>query len=67
MAVIGHRFINEYIPMLDQKTNTKLKSLNRSKLIKELKSFVELYSTYQPEYDYYDYRNSHTFALFIVR
>lgn len=30
-----------------------------------MKAFTELYSTYQLEYDYYDYKNQMTFTLFI--
>lgn len=45
MAIISHRINNEYIPQLiDLKTNKQSK-INQSKLIKEMKSLIELYST----------------------
>lgn len=35
-------------------------------LIKEFKQFLELYSAYQLEYDYFDHKNMATFSYFIV-
>lgn len=31
-----------------------------------MKSVLEFYSTFQPDYDYYDYKNSNALILFIV-
>ena len=32
-----------------------------------MKSFYELYSSYQLDYNYFDYKNYSTFSLFVVR
>lgn len=32
---------------------------------REIKSFTELYSTYQLDYNYYDYKHQTTFSLFV--
>ncbi len=54
MALISHRFSVDYVPQLGSQA-----------LVKELKGFVELYSAYQLDYDYFDYKHSPTFSLFI--
>jgi hypothetical protein len=30
-----------------------------------MKAMLELYSTYQLDYDYYDYKNGSTFSLYV--
>ena len=32
-----------------------------------MKQFLELYQTYQTEYDYFDHKNQATFSYYIVR
>ena len=58
-SVVSNRIYKEYIPML--------KKEKRNDLIRECKSLTELYSTYQLDYDYFSYKNSQTFSLFMVR
>ena len=56
VALLSHRFTNDYLPLLQE-----TKSPQSSVLIRELKGMLELYSTYQPDYDYFDYKNGPTF------
>jgi hypothetical protein len=57
VALISHRFTHDYIHKLIEVKAPR--SLNR-----ELNAFLELYSSYQPDYDYHDYKNQVTFSLF---
>jgi len=34
-------------------------------LAREMKGLLELYSSYQLDYDYYNYKNGSTFSLFV--
>ena len=52
VALMSHRFHHE---IAAQDVQVK----------RDMKAFTELYSTYQLEYDYYDYKNQMTFTLFI--
>lgn len=56
VALISHRFTNDYLVMLAESKSPQAVQVSR-----ELKGMLELYSTYQLEYDYYDYKNGHTF------
>jgi hypothetical protein len=58
VGLIANRFHVDYIPDLKEKRVPL-------SVIREVTAFLELYSTYQPEYDYYDYKNGHMFTLFI--
>ena len=49
MAIIADRFENEYRVQLEKKGDFAL--------AKQLHSFCELYSAYQPDYDIYDHKN----------
>jgi hypothetical protein len=64
VALISHRFYNEYIPQLEKE---KKLNLEFAKMIKEINGMMELYSCYQLDYDYYDHKSSSTFSLFIVK
>lgn len=64
-AVISHRFKHEYIPSL--KNQQQLTSIGSSKLIKEMKAFIEVNYVQQMEYDYFNYKNESTYSYFIVR
>ncbi len=66
IALITFRFSKEYIPSLREEKD-KLQKLRKNELIREMKQFLELYQTYQPEYEYFEYKNSMTFGFFIVR
>jgi hypothetical protein len=41
------------------------KSPQAYQLCRDLKGMLELYSTYQIDYDYFDFKNGHTFWLFV--
>lgn len=41
------------------------KSPQAYQLSRDLKGMLELYSTYQLDYDYFDFKNGHIFALFV--
>jgi hypothetical protein len=56
IALLSHRFTNDYLVMLADS-----KSIQSIQASQELKGMLELYSTYQLDYDYYDYKNGHTF------
>lgn len=60
VSLISHRFTNDYLEML-----TERKSPQAYQLCRDLKGMLELYSTYQLEYDYFDFKNGHTFGLFV--
>lgn len=64
-SLVSNRINTEYIPML-KKEEDKLLKFKKIDLMKEMKSMCEIYSSYQLEYDYYDYKNSSIFSLFIV-
>ena len=50
-SLISHRFHNEYKPENPQ-------------VAREMRGFTELYSTYQMEYDYFDYKNQGMLQVF---
>ena len=64
--MIAYRFTNDYIPMLKE-TKDKGQRLRNNELIREMKGMLELYSTYQLEYDYFDHKTYTSFSAFIVR
>ena len=64
-SLISFRFTNDYIPALKEEKD-KAKKIRKNELIKEMRAFLELYSTYQLEYDYFSYKNQTTFSFFIV-
>lgn len=64
-SMISYRFTQDYIPALKEEKD-KLLKLKKNALIKEMRSLIELYSTYQLDYDYFDYKNQTTFSFFIV-
>ncbi len=43
--------------MLKQETD-KSKKLQKNEVIREMRGFMELYSTYQPDYNYWDYKTA---------
>jgi hypothetical protein len=55
VALISHRFTHDYLPLLGSNQN----------LIREIKALLELYSSYQLDYDYFDYKHGSTFSLFV--
>lgn len=65
VALIAYKFVNDYIPMLKEEKDKSLK-LRKSDLAKEMRGMLELYSTYQIDYDYFDYKTYEKFSLFIV-
>ena len=65
VAQISFRFYREYVPQLKEETDKKAK-LKKTQLIKDMRQFLELYQTYQPDYDYFDHKHSQTFFLFQV-
>lgn len=64
-SLISFRFTNDYIPVLKEEKD-KAKKIRKNELIKEMRAFLELYSAYQLEYDYFSYKNQTTFSFFIV-
>ena len=71
MADVASRFHTETTPNLKrsfkEEKNEKIKA-KKYALIQEIKKFLELYQTYAiREYDYWDYKNGHMFALFIEK
>ncbi len=58
IALISYRFTQDYPPLL--KNAGASNALSR-----EMKALLELYSSYQLNYDYYDYKNGSTFSLFV--
>eukprot|EP00350_Pseudokeronopsis_sp_OXSARD2_P004398 CAMPEP_0170546600 /NCGR_PEP_ID=MMETSP0211-20121228/4952_1 /TAXON_ID=311385 /ORGANISM="Pseudokeronopsis sp., Strain OXSARD2" /LENGTH=139 /DNA_ID=CAMNT_0010851151 /DNA_START=1278 /DNA_END=1697 /DNA_ORIENTATION=+ len=62
-ALISSRFHNEYIPLLKEKSASNV-SKQRLTLAREMKGFLELYSTYQIEYNYFNHLNLERFTLF---
>jgi len=55
MALTANRFVQDYILTLKEEKD-KAKRLRKNDLVKEMRSMLELYSTYQPEYDYFDHK-----------
>ena len=71
MADVANRFHSDTTPNLKrsfkEEKNEKIKA-KKYALIQEIKKFLELYQTYTiRDYDYWDYKNGHTFALFIEK
>lgn len=60
ISLLSYRFTNDYLPMLADSKSGKAAQASR-----DLKGMLELYSSYQLEYDYFDYKNGHTFSLFV--
>lgn len=58
IALISYRFTQDYPPILKNAGAS-------STLTREMKGLLELYSSYQLDYDYYDYKNGSTFSLFV--
>lgn len=65
VSVISHRFQNEYIPSLKSKKGEQYSEA--PKLVKEMRSFIEVNSVQQVDYDYFSYKNEATYSYFIVR
>ena len=65
VAIISHRFANEYIPQLKSIKGEHFG--NAAKVIKEMKSFLEVNSVQQVDYDYFNYKHESTYSYFIVR
>ena len=71
MSDVAQRLHTETTPNLKrsfkEEKNEKIKA-KKYALIQEIKKFLELYQTYAiREYDYWDYKNGHMFALFIEK
>ena len=71
MADVANRFHTETTPNVKrsfkEEKNDKIKA-KKYALIQDIKKFLELYQTYAiREYDYWDYKNGHMFALFIEK
>eukprot|EP00347_Sterkiella_histriomuscorum_P015094 403358341 len=65
-SLISFRIAQEYIPGLREEKD-KLQKLRKNDLVREMKQFLELYQTYQTEYDYFDHKNQATFSYFIEK
>ncbi|CDW80534.1 UNKNOWN [Stylonychia lemnae] len=65
-SLIANRIAQEYVPELRNEKDKFLR-LKKNEFIKELKQFLELYSAYQLEYDYFDHKNITTFSYFIEK
>ena len=71
MGDVAQRLHAETTPNLKrsfkEERNDKIKA-KKYALIQEIKKFLELYQTYAiREYDYWDYKTGHTFALYIEK
>lgn len=65
VSVISHRFQTEYLPSLKSKKGEQYSEA--PKLVKEMRSFIEVNSVQQVDYDYFSYKNEATYSYFIVR
>lgn len=71
MGELANRLSTDSLPQLKksmkEEKNDKLRR-QKQQLVQEMKSFLELYQTYNiTEYDYWDYRHSAMFSLFVEK
>ena len=54
-ALIANRFMQDYVPQLKNEKDKAIK-IKKNELIKEMRGMIELYSSYQLDYDCFDYK-----------